>query len=503
MTFHESAHEHEPEFLDMVYEWMESAPWVAISAAAHAILFLILVSIPWSLLDEKEEVLITATIETKTPDKFVPPPEEIIPPVEPPESPEDTEELIITDFPLPNPTPSEPNPEPNPFPDDPANNNLFEHMGEGPVIGIGGPTGNKGGRFGPPGGGGPGGFRGETDKALKWLAAHQAPDGSWDCDGFSDHCGSIGAGACDGVGESTHDVGVTGLALLAFLGAGNTTRQGLYREKVALGIHWLENNQDPDSGLIGDRVGHAYLYNHAIAALALCEAYYFSKTPIHKRSAQNAIHYISRARNPYGAWRYDAPPIGDNDTSISGWMVFALKSAEDAGLVVDPQAFTGALSWFDEVTDPATGRTGYNSIGSPSSRVPGMNDHFTTEGTESMTAVSLLSRIFMGEDPKRSELLSKQADLLRRALPDEELRDMYYWYYGTYAMFQVGGKHWKAWSRSMKPAIVETQRHDGDFAGSWDPNGVWGYSGGRVYSTAMMALCLQVHYRYARVAGAR
>ena len=43
--------------------------------------------------------------------------------------------------------------------------------------------------------------------------------------------------------------------------------------------------------------------------------------------------------------------IGDNDTSVTGWMVFALKSAEEAGLQIDPEAFNGSLSWFDEVTD--------------------------------------------------------------------------------------------------------------------------------------------------------
>jgi hypothetical protein len=298
-------------------------------------------------------------------------------------------------------------------------------------------------------------------------------------------------------------VGVTGLSLLAFLGQGSTTRQGQFRDNVARGVRWLEEQQDPDTGLLGEKLGHAFLYNHAIATLALCEAYYFSRTPIHRRAAQNAINYISQARNPYGAWRYDCPPIGDNDTSVTGWMVFALKSASEAGLEIDPRALGDARLFMDEVTDPATGRTGYDSIGSSSSRIQGVNDDFPTEGTESMTAVSLLSRIFMGEDPRDNPLLLQQADLLRKALPDPDQRDMYYWYYGTYAMYQMGGKHWRAWSRSLKETIVESQRQDGDLRGSWDPDGPWGFSGGRVYSTAMMTLSLQVYYRYSRVLGSR
>ena len=55
----------------------------------------------------------------------------------------------------------------------------------------------------------------------------------------------------------------------------------------------------------------------------------------------------------------------------------------------------------------------------------------------------------------------------------------------------------------MKPAVIETQRRDGDEKGSWDPVGPWGYAGGRVYATALMTLCMEVYFRYGRVLGAR
>jgi hypothetical protein len=78
---------------------------------------------------------------------------------------------------------------------------------------------------------------------------------------------------------------------------------------------------------------------------------------------------------------------------------------------------------------------------------------------------------------------------------------MYYWYYGTLAIFQVGGEAWKAWNVAMKSAIIDNQRKDGDFKGSWDPIGPWGREGGRVYSTAVCVMCLEVYYRYSRVFG--
>ena len=72
-----------------------------------------------------------------------------------------------------------------------------------------------------------------------------------------------------------------------------------------------------------------------------------------------------------------------------------------------------------------------------------------------------------------------------------------------YATYQLGGREWAVWSRAMEPAIVGSQRRDGDQKGSWDPVGPWGHVGGRVYSTALMTLCLEVYYRYGRVLGGR
>ncbi len=84
--------------------------------------------------------------------------------------------------------------------------------------------------------------------------------------------------------------------------------------------------------------------------------------------------------------------------------------------------------------------------------------------------------------------------------------DMIYWYFATLAMFQVGGEPWGVWARAMKTAMRETQRRDTEvcrYKGSWDPVGPWGADGGRVYSTALMVLCMEVFYRYDRVSPSR
>ncbi|MDP6539679.1 MAG: terpene cyclase/mutase family protein [Planctomycetota bacterium] len=500
--------EEEVTFNDILYDWMSRAPWLGISAVAHVMGFLVLSLIPWNLLSNEEGGEINADIEQVPEEIFEDPPEEEEPPIE---EEEPLEEPILKDAEVSdhNETDDDQDYESSEGDPDFLSDSPFDDKAFNDVIGIGGGAGGKfGGRFGgrrnlrAAGGSG-------TEQALKdgleWLANHQDEDGKWDSDEFMKH--DPPNDQCEGPGQPEFDVGLTGLALLAFLGDGHTTRQGLYREKVTKGIKWLREQQDFEDGLIGEKIGHSYMYSHGIAALAVCEAYYFSKSPLIRGTAQKAINFITRARNPYAAWRYEAPPDGTNDTSVTGWMIFALKSAEEAGLTIDSQAFTDGMSWIDEVTDKATGRVGYNSVGSPSSRMDGVNDQYPTDKTECMTAVGLLCRFFTNQNPSDNDIMVKHADLLLKALPEWDpdglTNDMYYWYYGSYAMYQMGGRHWKGWNKACKKAVLESQRKDGASRGSWDPIGPWGFSGGRVYSTAIGVLCLEVYFRYAKVLGAR
>ena len=348
-------------------------------------------------------------------------------------------------------------------------------------------------------------------QGLDWLLAHQDANGSWDCDGFDENCGKIGSGVCEDTGNAAHDVGITGLALLAFLGNGDTTTTGKYKAVVAKGVAYLKSEQDYDTGLIGEDSTRDFIYNHGIATLALCEVYYFSKSPLIKKNAQKAVNYIARARNQYEAWRYDVPPIGESDTSVTGWMLFALKSAKDAKLKIDAEALTDGLAFIDDVSTGHSGHVGYDAKGASSSRTPS-NERWPRDKGEAMTAVGLLCRIFLGQDPDEQvwegeKIMYQSADLLLTKLPEWDEQgfgcDMYYWYYGTYAMFQMGGKYWKKWNTAMKDTLLKNQIQEGDAKGSWNPVGPWGYSGGRVYSTALLTLCLEVYFRYGNVLGAR
>jgi len=375
-------------------------------------------------------------------------------------------------------------------------------------------AGRKAGAGGPGGGGV--GQRGQNGKnpgnsqlavrsALEWLKRHQGPSGAWDCDGFMAQCKDA---TCAAPGSAAHDVGVTGLALLCFLGAGQTHVEGDYRATVKKGLQFLMEVQD-DEGCFGARIGQAFLYDHACAALAMAEAFGMTQSKPLKASAQKGIAFVLSTQNPYSAWRYAAPGDGDNDTSVTGWMVMALKSAKLAGLTIDDAAFDGALAWIDQTTDPRSGRTGYTELGGPPSRLASLAARFPAENSESMTAVGLLVRIFGGRTPAADPQLGLGAARLDARRPswsegDGQI-DFYYWYYGTLAMFQLGGARWERWNEALREAVIDHQRRDDTSCafGSWDALDPWSTIGGRVYATALNCLSMEVYYRYPRVFGGK
>jgi len=199
---------------------------------------------------------------------------------------------------------------------------------------------------------------------------------------------------------------------------------------------------------------------------------------------------------------------GDNDTSVTGWAVMALKSAELSNLAFPPSAFTGALNWLNEATEKnGYYRTGYTMAGTGKVFVPGKNEQFSDHA--SMSAVSVLCRIFIQKSQKEPALTAVHflAGDLPAWKPGEI--DFYYWYYASLALFQYDGPKgafWSKWNEPMKAAIVPHQKlaKDGCENGSWDPSvDRWGFEGGRVYAAAINCLTLEVYYRYAHVFGTK
>ncbi len=360
------------------------------------------------------------------------------------------------------------------------------------------------------------------EAALRWLAAHQSPNGGWEAMGFGTWYD--GRPILDsekrprGTGMATFDPGVTGLALCAFLGAGYTHRgTHPFNRTVARGLLYLRNIQDPE-GCFGPRSTQRYIYNHATAALACVEAYRLTGSQVLRQPAQRCLDFIALARNPYFAWRYGIKP-GDNDTSVSGWMMLALESAQHinkdavkrgrpAPLWTDESAFDGLRAWLDKTTDPDYGSVGYVMRGIYGIRYKGHHESFPLDKTLGCTPVGMLARMFIGEDPRKSKLIKLGVDLCLKQPPMWNTAtgeiDMIAWYYATLALRRVDGKPWKAWRTALGKALAKGQRKDTDamqYLGSCDPVGKWGTFGGRVYATAMLALMRAVYDGHETVFG--
>lgn len=330
---------------------------------------------------------------------------------------------------------------------------------------------------------------------LDWLAQHQGADGSWDCDDFGARCRAGAGGACEGPGASAHDVGVSALAVLAFSSAGAVPGEGADGAVVERGLAWLLERQQ-EEGLLGENTGTQFLYDHSIALLALCEGLAREENANLRAGAQAAVDYLETARSPGAGWRYEVPPKGESDTSVTGWALLALHAARSAGLRVSDAAFEGGLAFLQTMIDPATGRIGYLLIGSESSRIPNVNDDFPAAHGEALTAEGLLCLLSLRDSPRRGEMLTRHASLILKKPPRWEPRertiDEYYWYFGTLAMQRMGGANWKAWRDALHEALLPHQERDPtDCAfGSWPPVGPWGFCGGRVYSTALACMDL-------------
>ena len=100
-------------------------------------------------------------------------------------------------------------------------------------------------------------------------------------------------------------------------------------------------------------------------------------------------------------------------------------------------------------------------------------------------------------------LLAKGATLLLSQPPAWDVGagtiDLYYWYYGTLVLWEIGGPGWAQWSTALAKALVDGQAVTGDVCdayGSWPPADPWGPDGGRVYTTASAILCLAASSRY-------
>lgn len=387
-----------------------------------------------------------------------------------------------------------------------------------------------------------------VERSLRWLASVQSPDGRWDASDY-------GSGLVEKDETGTNrefagreaDTGVTGLAVLCFLGAGYTHEQGPYTPVVDRALDWLLRQQAPDGNLFGRAEPFAQMYCHAIATYAIAEACALLRPtppgpllPVEsvagmlngsrlqaialnpgpaipaltaaladgldrdvalrlswglrrvteerlRRGLAAAVRFIiARQDQNSGGWRYQ--PRQEGDVSMLGWQLMALKSAELGGLATPPRVRSGIQAFLTRAAQGSAG--GLYGYRPPQTR----GTQNSEPVTPAMTAEALFCRQMLGMRPD-TPAVREAVDYLEKQLPAVAEMNFYYWYYGSLALHQYGGPEWQAWNERTRELLIASQLTAGPLAGSWDPTDLWSRYGGRLYSTTLATLTLEVYYR--------
>ncbi len=279
-------------------------------------------------------------------------------------------------------------------------------------------------------------------RALRWIARHQNNDGSWSLAGYQDQCK---AKKCGGPGSVQSDAGATALGLLPFLAAGQThlrmvgqDKASDYRRNVHMAVYWLlarqKSNGDLSAG--SDQV----MYSHGLATIALAELYALSHDKQVGGAAQRAVDFIVAAQHPEsGGWRYK--PGEPGDTSVTGWQIMALKSAQIAGLSVPSRVMERAHRWLKSTAQGQGGLFAYEPGGG---------------ATPTISAVGLLASQYLGAE-RDAPAMREGVRYLLGNLPLADNRNAYYWYYATQVLHNLPGSEWEEWNRRMRRVLVDSQ----------------------------------------------
>ena len=314
-----------------------------------------------------------------------------------------------------------------------------------------------------------------VEKGLKWLIAHQNGDGSWNLLYRNDRCGP----GCDHEGrEGDYAPAATGLALLSFLGAGYSHREGPYQQELRKAVYYLitriEYSENEAVGNLAGVSEHA-MYNHGIATLALCEALQMTKDKDLEQPVRSLIQYTVQAQHDVGGWGYSAATPGD--LTISAWQVMSIKSAHSAGIRVPSDVMRRFDRFLDTQQSGGGAFYGYRGPG----KQPGT------------TAMGLLLRMYRGWFRTDPRLLEGMNYLEKSGV---STTDVYFNFYATQVFFHQSGTAWTGWNKDVRDFLIKQQEPDGHEEGSWSMIDSFSKVGGRLYCTCLSILTLEVYYRY-------
>ena len=309
---------------------------------------------------------------------------------------------------------------------------------------------------------------------LRWLKQNQGADGSW------------------GPGNAP---AMTGLAVLCFLGHGETPEAPEFGPTVKKALDWLlKKGTEFDGRMSLTKNAFGNVYEHAIATYAMCEYYSMTKDERMADLIKKAVGHIVEGQAPDGGWQYGYAKGIDSDTSVSGWQIQALKAAHLTQLKIPgvDESLDKAMLNLKRVQGPKGG-FGYRKA----------------EDRYSLAGVGVLCTYFWKQDKDKVvkdgiEFLLKESEERHPVKYKSESGGgfrLYSWYYHTQACLMFGGSAWSKWNRTFQDEIASSQGPDGSWpptGGKEDGEGLERQAGGSgpVYRTALCVLMLEVFYRY-------
>ena len=305
-------------------------------------------------------------------------------------------------------------------------------------------------------------------KALQYLKKTQEKDGNWM--------------------SSYHTCGMTGLALLAFLGHCETPNSPEFGETVSKAITYLVNKGNKQKGLLtstGTLENYPPVYEHAICTYALAEAYTLCKgfnitIPELDLAVEKAGDIILEGQTMQGSWIYGYAKDG-GDNSVGFWQIQALKACKHTGLWKESKfkkVIHNAHDWLRQVQGE-DGAIGYRH---DPTRSPGL----TGGGV-------LCFQIWDEGDSRevRKGIKFMDENVKFDWVKGEDHANLYYHYYNVQAYCNEGGKSWDAYNAMFRDSLLKAQTPDG----AWVQRMTHGARNEHM-ATCLATLMLEVYYRF-------
>ena len=291
-----------------------------------------------------------------------------------------------------------------------------------------------------------------VERGLAWLAAQQAPDGSF---GSQSHYGK--------------HVGITGLAGMAFLAEGSVPGRGRYARAVDGCTDFILSNRS-ESGLLAAETSHGPMYGHGFATLFIAQVYGMSNRPQMRETLRKAVRLIVATQNDEGGWRYQ-PVRADADISVTICQIMALRAARNSGVFVEKSVIDQAIDYVRRSQNPDGGfKYMLTSGGSAFAR------------SAAGVAALQYAGVYGGQE------INRGLEYLYRFIPPKEHTIGHYYYghyYAAQAMFFAGDEQWGRWWPAIRDELLTKQ----------DNTGFWRGQAGTEYGTAMSLIVLQMPNR--------